>query len=147
MASEKKQKILKIVATLRCLYGLLTSKNIKIPNHGTPSTLQYAIFRWTNGGIFKTFPVVLKIWICLMGSWGFIVIVNFLVMVGESLGLITVLRLTTGCFKKNATLKNDDSLPLKSFYVIKNHQVKYSYHKIYTIGYYSGFYSSLREKI
>ena len=36
---------------------------------------------------------------------------------------------------------------LKSLLVIKIHQFKYFYDKIYTIGYYSGFYSSLRDKI
>jgi hypothetical protein len=31
--------------------------------------------------------------------------------------------------------------------MIENHHSKYLYDKIYTIGYYSGFYSSLRDKI
>ena len=35
----------------------------------------------------------------------------------------------------------------KKLYMIKNHQCKYIYDKIYTIGYYSRFYSSLRDKI
>ena len=35
----------------------------------------------------------------------------------------------------------------KSPYMIKIQQFKYLYDKIYTIGYYSGFYSTLRDKI
>ena len=50
---------------------------------------------------------------------------------------------TKGCQKEHSLLE----ISSKSFYMIINHHFKYLYDKIYTIGYYSGFYSSLKDNI
>jgi hypothetical protein len=49
--------------------------------------------------------------------------------------------------QKKRILRFTTILALKSIYMIKKIKIKYLYDKIYTIGYYPCFYSSLRDKI
>jgi hypothetical protein len=49
--------------------------------------------------------------------------------------------------KKKQGLWNYVFLYYRGWLTVKNHRFKYLYDKIYTICYYSGFYSSLRDKI
>jgi hypothetical protein len=53
----------------------------------------------------------------------------------------------TGCLKKTGIMELCIFCIIEGDYTIKYHCFKYLYDKIYTIGYYSGFYSSMRDQI
>ena len=53
----------------------------------------------------------------------------------------------TGCLKKNRDYGILYILHYKGWLYNRNYGFKYLYDKIYSIGYYSGFYSSMSDKI